>query len=148
MSMKIPVWLLIAGLAGLCLWSATILDAAAPQKSRAARASDRSDARGSIPALYRGRWAPSLAGCRVNGLRTRTVEITANGWTSFEEGSRVSAPGKVVRGTLYYRVSSFASEGKSKPGTLALRVAGNRLSMSETVEGRSTHRDLLRCAKS
>jgi hypothetical protein len=73
------------------------------------------------------------------------VVVTATGWTSFEEGSRVSAPGKVVRGTLYHEVSSFVSDGASRRGTLALRLAGNRLFMSETVAGRSVHRHLTRC---
>jgi hypothetical protein len=139
-----PSWLSVAG---LLVWIAAVLGVADPSNGRAAQASQSSQAQGSIPAIYRGRWAPSLAACQVNGLRTRAVEITARGWTSFEEGSRVSAPGNMVRGTLYFRIFSFVSDSESQRGTLALRLAGHRLAMSETVAGRSIHRDLVRCGK-
>jgi hypothetical protein len=119
--------------------------AAASTMSTAARVADQSSAGGAIPAKYHGRWAPSLHACRVDGPRTQAVEITARGWTSFEDGSRISAPGKVLRGTLYHEVASFGSGSESKRGTLALRLAGNRLAMSETVSGRTVHRHLMRC---
>jgi hypothetical protein len=99
----------------------------------------------SIPAAYRGRWASSASACRVKGLQTTAVVITDTGWTSFEDGSRITAPGKVLRGTLYHEVASFGSGGESKRGTLAVRLAGNRLAMSETVSGRTVHRHLMRC---
>ncbi len=100
---------------------------------------------GEISRQYRGRWAPTAAACRVAGPGTRVVEVSSTGWTSFEEGSRVAAPGRVVRGTSYHRVRSFAAEGGSRPARLALRLVGSRLAMSETVAGRSVHRNLLRC---
>jgi hypothetical protein len=102
-------------------------------------------AAGEISPQYRGRWAPTVAACRVAGPATRVVEISSIGWTSFEEGSRLIAPGRIVRGTTYYRVRSFAAEGESKPGRLALRLVGSSLVMSEMVAGRSVHRTLLRC---
>jgi hypothetical protein len=99
-----------------------------------------------IAAPYRGRWATSFAACRVEGPNTQAVEISSIGWTSFEDGSRVSAPGKWRRGTTYFQVQSFVAEGESRPGTLALRLEGPRLAMSETVAGRSVHRRLLKCS--
>jgi hypothetical protein len=75
----------------------------------------------------------------------RVVEVSSIGWTSFEEGSRITANGRVRRGTTYYQVRSFAAEGRSRPGSLALRLIGSRLAMSETVAGRSVHRDFVRC---
>jgi hypothetical protein len=141
-SMRRLNWL---SLVGLVMCTLATSAAAASTMSTAARVADQSTAGGAIPASYRGRWAPSLHACRVDGPRTQAVEITAKGWTSFEDGSRILAPGKVLRGTLYHEVASFGSGGESKRGTLALRLAGNRLAMSETVSGRTIHRHLMRC---
>jgi hypothetical protein len=129
----------------LVMCTSTPSAAAASTTSTAARVADQSTMVAAIPASYRGRWAPSARACRVDGPQTQAVEITATGWTSFEDGSRISAPGKVLRGTLYHEVASFGSGGESKRGTLALRLTGNRLAMSETVSGRTVHRHLLRC---
>jgi hypothetical protein len=126
---------------GMLMYTPAIPEAAASVQS----AADRIASQSSIPAPYRGRWAPSDRACRVAGPQTEAVEVTATGWTSFENGSRVSAPGQVVRGTLYHEVSSFGSDGESRRGTLALRLAGNRLAMSEIVAGRTVHRHLIRC---
>ncbi len=98
-----------------------------------------------ISRQFRGRWAPNAAACRVEGPATKVVEITGIGWTSFEEGSRVTAAGRAVRKTSYYQVRSFVAEGKGRPARLALRLVGSRLAMSETVSGRSVHRNLERC---
>jgi hypothetical protein len=130
---------------GLVMCTSATSATAASSASTAPRVADQSTAGGAIPAAYRGRWAPSARACRVDGPQTQAVEITAKGWTSFEDGSRISAPGKVLRGTLYHEVASFGSGGESKRGTLALRLAGNRLAMSETVSGRTVHRHLMRC---
>jgi hypothetical protein len=140
--MKRSIWLPTMG---LLMCTSAISGASAPARSAAAGASDRTTAQATVPALYRGRWAPSARACRVAGLHTQAIEVTATGWTSFEDGSRVSAPGKVVRGTLYHEVSSFGSGGKSRRGTLALRLAGDHLAMSETVSGRTVHRHLIKC---
>jgi hypothetical protein len=130
---------------GIVMCTSATSGAAASSTSTAAGVADRPAAQGSIPTSYRGRWAPSARACGVDGPQTQAVEITARGWTSFEDGSRISAPGKVLRGTLYHEVASFGSGGESKRGTLALRLAGNRLAMSETVSGRTVHRHLMRC---
>jgi hypothetical protein len=100
---------------------------------------------GEISRQFRGRWAPTAAACQVDGADTQVVEVSSIGWTSFEEGSRITANGRVRRGTTYYQVRSFAAEERSRPGSLALRLIGSRLAMSETVAGRSVHRDLVRC---
>jgi hypothetical protein len=98
-----------------------------------------------IPAQYRGRWAPTRRACLVKGPSTEAVEISRSGWTSFEEGSQVIAPGTTRRGTTYYQVRSFAAEGQSRSGSLALRLVGSHLAMSETVAGQPIHRNLVRC---
>ncbi len=120
--------------------------APAPSAPGAVRAQEQQRPAGAlIAAPYRGRWAPSAAACQGEGPGTQAVQVSSVGWTSFESGSRVIAPGKVRRGTTYYQVRSFAAEGKSRPGTLALRLEGPGLRMSETVAGRAVHRHLLRC---
>jgi hypothetical protein len=73
------------------------------------------------------------------------VYVSSIGWTSFEEGSRVTAPGTTGRGTIYFQVKSFAEDGESRPGSLELRLVGAHLRMTETVAGRSIHRNLVRC---
>lgn len=98
----------------------------------------------SIPELFHGRWAPSARACRDSGPSTQVVTIDSRGWRSFEEGAAVTRRGQVLRDVHYFQATSF-SGADELPGSLALSVRGDRLSLSDTVNGRTTHRSLVRC---
>ena len=98
----------------------------------------------SIPSQFHGRWAPNAAACRDAGPSTQVVTINARGWSSFEEGARVLRRGQVRNTTHYFATEVFAGADEHS-GSLALRRSGAALAFSETVQGQTTHKSLVRC---
>ena len=97
-----------------------------------------------IPRQFHGHWAPSPRACHDRGPSTQVVTIDRRGWTSFEEGARVTRYTQMLRGVHHFRIISFGGADET-PGTLALRLERGRLAMTETVRGRSTNKSLVRC---
>jgi len=98
----------------------------------------------SIPAQFHGDWAPSARACRDRGPSTQVVTISGRGWTSFEEGARVTRYTQIRRGVHWFRIVSYGGADEN-PGTLALRRDRNILALSETVAGQTRNQRLVRC---
>lgn len=125
--------LLISMIAGAAFLTA--LPAGAAQVSAAAP---------TIPARFHGQWASNARACQHTGPMTTIVTLNGGGWSSWEEGARVVRRGPVRSGTHHFGTRRFGGPD-AHPGSLAVRLAGSRLAMSETVLGQTTHRMLVRC---
>ena len=99
---------------------------------------------GSIPAQFHGRWAENQRACRAQHF-TSVITIDQDGWSSFEEGGRVSRVGQVRRGTHYFRLNNYAGAEETK-GSLALRRDGPRIVMTfHDDKAKPVHYTMIRC---
>ena len=115
-----------------------VVTGAGPQQASAERR------RGSIPAHFHGRWARNQRACGRQHLTT-VITIQEDGWSSFEEGGRVSRAGQVRRGTHYFRLSNYAGATESQ-GSLAMRREGPRIIMTFQDDGaQPVNYSLTRC---
>lgn len=100
----------------------------------------------SIPGQFHGRWAQNQAACRTQHFTT-VITIDRRGWSSFEEGGRVTRVGQVRRGTHYFRVANFAGADETA-GSIAMRRQGARLIMTfDEDNGDPVHYTLIRCRR-
>jgi hypothetical protein len=102
---------------------------------------------GSIPAHFHGRWAETPRACRGQENVETIITVNARGWSSFEEGGRVTRVGQVRRGTHYFRVHNH-SGAEETMGSIALRRQGARLIMTfDEDNGPPVTYDLVRCRR-
>ena len=98
----------------------------------------------SIPAQFHGRWAENQPACTTEHFTT-VITINRQGWSSFEEGGRVTRVGQVRRGTHYFRLSNYVGADETA-GSLAMRRDGPRVVMTFQDDGaQPVHYTLIRC---
>lgn len=125
------------------LIAAALIAAAAVSTTGTAAA--QGNLRASIPAQFRGRWAENQRACRGPEHSQTIITVDRGGWSSFEEGGRVTRVGPVRGATHNFRVHNFAGPSETD-GAMALRRNGNRLTMTFNVQGGApTRHDLVRC---
>lgn len=101
--------------------------------------------RGSIPAQFHGRWAETPRACRGPEHTETIITVNRRGWSSFEEGGRVTRVGQVRRMTHHFRVHNWAGANETN-GSLALRRQGQRLVMTfHEDRGQPVHYTMVRC---
>jgi hypothetical protein len=101
---------------------------------------------GSIPSQFHGRWAENQAACRTQHFTT-VITIDRRGWSSFEEGGRVTRVGQVRNGTHYFRLDNYAGANETS-GSLAMRRVGPRIVMTFQDDGaRPNHHTMIRCRR-
>jgi hypothetical protein len=98
----------------------------------------------SIPVHFHGRWAENQRACRPRHFTT-AITIDRGGWSSFEEGGRVTRVGQIRRGTHYFRMRNYAGADEST-GSLALRRYGRSIVVTfQDDNEKPVHRTLIRC---